>query len=179
MIALSFEDKGDGDLLIREAKKDERHLVKQQRLSSYESYKDELSHKQWHLLKSNLECDTDQHPGVKVFVAEVGLEIVGSVVLFPAKTKTFHWNGEATPYPEIRLLAVIPELRSRGVGTALVEHCLDISKISKQQYVGLYTGSFMKHAIALYEKMGFERVHSLDLPPITNGVAVEAFRFDL
>nr|WP_239457253.1 GNAT family N-acetyltransferase [Planococcus versutus] len=48
--------------------------------------------------------------------------------MFPAKTKSYVWNGVATPYPEIRLLAVIPELQSRGVGTALVEHCLDISK---------------------------------------------------
>ncbi len=166
-------------MLIREAKRDECYLVKQQRLASYESYKNELSEQQWTLLKTNLDCDTDQQLGVKVFVAEIGLEVVGSVVLFPAKSKAYDWNEETITYPEIRLLAVIPNFRSRGVGTALVEHCLDVCTISKQQFVGLYTGSFMKNAISLYEKMGFERVYSFDVSPIYDGIAVEAFRFNL
>lgn len=162
-------------MLIREAKKDECCLVKQQRLASY---KNELLEQQWTLLKNNLNSDIDQQLGIKVFVAEIGLEVVGSIVLFPAESKAYDWNVETT-YPEICLLAVIPKFRSRGVGTALVEHCLDVCTISKQQFVGLCIGSFMKNAISLYEKMGFERVCSQDVPLIYEGITVEAFRFNL
>jgi len=37
----------------------------------------------------------------------------------------------------------------------------------------------MKNAIALYEKMGFERVASLDFTPLDDGIVVKAFRLDI
>ncbi|ANU11771.1 GNAT family N-acetyltransferase [Planococcus antarcticus DSM 14505] len=166
-------------MLIREAKKNEFHLLKEQRLNSYMPYQEELSQKHWGLLKANLASDNDQQPGVEVFVAEIGGEIAGSVVLFPAASKAYDWKTDTIAYPEIRLLAVSPNFRSRGVGKALVEHCIDISKIRKQRFIGLHTGSFMINAIALYEKMGFERVASLDFTPLDDGIVVKAFRYNL
>lgn len=171
--------KGDGHLLIREAKRNEFHLLKEQRLASYTPYQEELSQKHWELLKANLASDADLQTGVEVFVAEIGGEIAGSVVLFPAESKAYEWKEETIAYPEIRLLAVSPDFRSRGVGKALVEHCIDLSKIRKQKFVGLHTGSFMQNAIALYEKMGFERVASQDFTPLDDGIVVKAFRLNL
>lgn len=166
-------------MLIREAKKNEFHLLKEQRLSSYQAYEDVLSPEHWEMLKANLSSDNDQQPGVEVFVAEIEGHIAGSVVLFPADSKAYDWESKTIDYPEIRLLAVSADFRSRGVGKALVEHCIDISKIRKQKFVGLHSGSFMKSAIALYEKMGFERVVPLDFTPLNDGVVVKAFRLNL
>ena len=166
-------------MLIREAKRNEFQLLKKQRLDSYLPYQEKLSQKHWKLLEANLASDNDQQPGIEVFVAEIGGEIAGSVMLFPAESKAYEWKTDTLEYPEIRLLAVSPDFRSRGVGKALVEHCIDISKIRKQKFVGLHTGSFMLNAIALYEKMGFERVPALDFTPLDDGIVVKAFRLNL
>ncbi|TWT05210.1 GNAT family N-acetyltransferase [Planococcus sp. CPCC 101016] len=166
-------------MLIREAKKNEFYLLKEQRLSSYKTYEEELSAQHWELLKANLSSDNDQQPGVEVFVAEISGEIAGSVALFPAESTAYEWDSETIDYPEIRLLAVSTDFRSRGIGKALVEHCIDISKIRKQKFIGLHTGSFMRNAIALYEKMGFEQVVSLDHTPLDDGIVVKAFRLDI
>lgn len=165
-------------MLIREAKRDEIHLLKEQRLAAYQAFQEELSPKNWGQLKSNLAANNLQS-GVEVFVAEIGWEIVGSVMLFPANSRSYADDKATTKFPEIRLLAVTPEYRSRGVGKALVEHCIDLSKIRKQKSIGLYTGCFMQHAIELYEKMGFQRITSLDFKPLNDEFTVKAFRFDI
>ena len=81
-------------MLIREAKKNEFYLLKEQRLSSYKSYEEELSAQHWELLKANLSSDNDQQPGVEVFVAEISGEFAGSVALFPAESKAYEWDTE-------------------------------------------------------------------------------------
>ncbi|WP_203340769.1 GNAT family N-acetyltransferase [Planococcus beijingensis] len=166
-------------MLIREAKKNEFYILKEQRLISYHPYEEELSPEHWAMLKANLASTNDQQAGAEVFVAEINGHIAGSVVLFPAESKAYEWDSKTIEYPEIRLLAVSPDFRSQGVGKALVEHCIDICKIRKQKFVGLHTGSFMKNAIALYEKMGFERIASLDIMPLDDGIVVKAFRLDI
>ncbi|WP_298826066.1 GNAT family N-acetyltransferase [uncultured Planococcus sp.] len=166
-------------MLIREAKKNEFYILKEQRLESYRPYEAELSPEHWEMLKANLASTNDQQDVAEVFVAEIDGHIAGSVVLFPAESKAYEWNSMAIEHPEIRLLAVSPDFRSLGVGKALVEHCIDICKIRKQSFVGLHTGSFMKNAIALYKKMGFERIESLDIMPLDDGIVVKAFRLDI
>lgn len=166
-------------MLIRQAKNNEFYLLKEQRLSSYRPYKEVLTPQHWEMLKTNLASANDQQPGVEVFVAEIDGHIAGSVALFPAGSSAYEWDTQTMDYPEIRLLAVSAEFRSQGVGKALVEHCIDISTIRRQKTVGLHTGSFMENAIALYEKMGFKRVDSLDFTPFDDGIIVQAFRLDV
>lgn len=166
-------------MLIREAKKNEFYLLKEQRLSSYLPYKEVLTPEHWEMLKANLVSTKDEQPGVEVFVAEIDGHIAGSIALFPAESKAYEWDTQTNEYPEIRLLAVSAEFRSQGVGKALVEHCIDISKIRRQKFIGLHTGSFMKNAIALYEKMGFQRLAPLDFTPFNDGIVVQAFRYTL
>lgn len=163
-------------MLIREAKENEFFLLKKQRLSSYRVYEEKLSSKQWAVLGTHLSSNIDHQPGVEVFIAEIDGQIVGSVALFPADSKSYAGTSQAIECSEIRMLAVNPDFRSHGIGKLLVEHCIDISKIRKQKFIGLYTGCFMKHAIALYEKIGFEQISSLDFSPLDDGITVKAFR---
>lgn len=174
-----MQAKGDDHVLIRQAKSSEFFLLKEQRLSSYQPYKEVLTPEHWEMLKANLASTNDQDPGVEVFVAEIDGHIAGSVALFPAESIAYGWDTQKIEYPEIRMLAVSAEFRSRGVGKTLVEHCIDISKIRRQKFVGLHTGSFMENAIALYEKMGFQRVPQLDFAPLDDGIVVQAFRYNL
>lgn len=166
-------------MIIRLAKQEEFENIEKQRLSSYQQYENSVSTEHWKLLKTTLTSKSDQSPGVDVYVAEIDGQIAGSIVLFPSKSKAYEWESTASEYPEIRMLAVDSEFRSKGVGKALVQQCIDSSKMKGAKFIGLHTGSFMKDAIRLYEKMGFERVPSLDFIPMDDGVIVKAFRYNL
>ncbi|MFP7492277.1 GNAT family N-acetyltransferase [Terribacillus saccharophilus] len=80
-------------------------------------------------------------------------------------------------YPEIRMLSVDPDIRGEGIGAALVNHCLEVSK--KESHIGLHTASFMKKAISLYVNKGFVRLPEKDLEPMSDGNIVKAFIRDL
>jgi ribosomal-protein-alanine N-acetyltransferase len=53
-------------------------------------------------------------------------------------------------------IAVHPEHRRKGIGTALLNHCLEILKEKKIIDVCLNVEMTRKPAIALYEKFGFK-----------------------
>lgn len=166
-------------MFIRKAAENETETIRNMRLSSYAQYKNDISQEHWDILKGTLTSNGDQQAGVDIFVAEIDGRIAGSVVLFPSKSKAYEWDTEAIEYPEIRMLAVSADERSKGIGKALVQQCIDNARQKKYKFIGLHTGSFMKDAISLYEKIGFERVPELDFVPLDDGIIVKAFRFDL
>lgn len=61
-----------------------------------------------------------------------------------------------------RTLAIHPSARGRGFGRELVEYCVDRAWCDGRAAVGLHTGSFMSHALAIYASLGFERVPTFD-----------------
>ena len=60
---------------------------------------------------------------------------------------------------ELRLIAVDPDARGRGVGEALVLHALKVAAEWGVDAVVLDTGSLNLPAQRLYERVGFQRVH--------------------
>lgn len=166
-------------MFIRRAVENETETIKDMRLSSYSQFKNDISQEHWDILKGTLTSNGDQQAGVDIFVAEIDGHIAGSVVLFPSKSKAYEWDTEAIEYPEIRMLAVDADYRSKGIGKALVQKCIDSARQQNYKFVGLHTGSFMKDAILLYERAGFKRVPELDFVPLDDGIVVKAFRFDL
>ncbi|HEU4488724.1 MAG TPA: GNAT family N-acetyltransferase [Actinomycetota bacterium] len=63
----------------------------------------------------------------------------------------------------IRMLAVAPEARGRGVGAALVRECLARARADERQRVILHTTHWMHAAHRLYEELGFSRRAELDM----------------
>lgn len=59
---------------------------------------------------------------------------------------------------DFRMLAVSGEARGRGVGKALVAHCESLARDRGASRLVLHTGEGMDLAIALYERLGFERL---------------------
>jgi ribosomal protein S18 acetylase RimI-like enzyme len=57
----------------------------------------------------------------------------------------------------LRMLGVDPEARSRGIGRALVEACIDLSRARQKTLFVLRTTERMLAAHRLYESLGFER----------------------
>jgi amino-acid N-acetyltransferase len=60
---------------------------------------------------------------------------------------------------EIRSLAVDPKIRRRGVGRALVEHCIDEARALQIPKVFALT-----YQAEFFRRSGFERVEKADLP---------------
>jgi ribosomal protein S18 acetylase RimI-like enzyme len=80
----------------------------------------------------------------------------------------------------IRMLAVAPEARGRGVGESLVQACLDRARADGRARVVLHSTEPMTAAHRLYTRMGFERDPSLDRwVPLTDPLHLMAFRLEL
>ncbi|MCX6024600.1 MAG: GNAT family N-acetyltransferase [Chloroflexi bacterium] len=102
---------------------------------------------------------------------------MGAVTFYPegASAESESWPAG---YTGIRLPAVPPEGRGRGLGRLLTEECVRRSRSSGSKYVGLHTTEFMAVAKAMYERMGFERVPEFDFAP-GPGILVIAYRLPL
>ncbi|MBL8045535.1 MAG: GNAT family N-acetyltransferase [Anaerolineales bacterium] len=97
-------------------------------------------------------------------VAELESKIVGTVLLYPAGKGV--WEGAQLPHqPEVRLLAVPPEQRGRGIGRALMEACLRQARAAGDEVITLHTIEVMEAALHLYERLGFVRAPHLDFSP--------------
>lgn len=166
-------------MIIREATESELPIIKEQRVLAYEEYAKLLPESHWLALKSAITADIDIVTGAELLIAEEGGEILGSVALFPARTDAYQGFVEAQDYPEIRMLAIMPEARKKGVGIALIKDCIARSKGNDAKYIGLHTGEFMKAAMKLYEKIGFERVPELDFVPADDGIVKKGYRYQI
>jgi len=82
------------------------------------------------------------------------------------------------PWPEVRLLAVPPGVRGRGVGAALIRECMHRVRRSGGRVLSLHTTDLMQTALRMYERMGFVRAAELDFHPAP-GVTVRGYRLDL
>ncbi|MDQ3660181.1 MAG: GNAT family N-acetyltransferase [Actinomycetota bacterium] len=63
----------------------------------------------------------------------------------------------------IRMLAVAPSARGRGVGAALVQECIARARSEDKRRVILHTTLWMHAAHSLYSGFGFERRQRLDM----------------
>lgn len=164
---------------IREMKQEEIQAVRALRIKGYGEYEQHVSPEHWGVLKTTLLSDNDIKNNARIFVAETDGAIVGSIVLFPASTQAYDWTDDVQEFPEIRMLSVDPDIRGKGIGRALVVHCLELAKATGSEQIGLHTASFMTKASALYESMGFQRVPERDLEPMNDGIIVKGYQLNL
>lgn len=95
-------------------------------------------------------------------------------------------RGPDDPYSEklaegqagMRMLAVDPVCRGRGIGRALTQACLDRAREAGRERLVLHTGAWMPAAIHLYERIGFVRVPEIDFTPAP-GIDLIGYAFNL
>lgn len=111
-----------------------------------------------------------------VFAAEADGQLAGTVT---------YVNGPgpdaATEDPEaaeIRMLAVAPWARGRGIGRALVEACVREARAEQRRRIVLHTRLEMENARHLYDTMGFERTPELDFTPVA-GIDLMGYTLEL
>jgi GNAT superfamily N-acetyltransferase len=164
---------------IRDAIQSEYDFIREQRVAAYSDHSEVVPSAHWEALKRAISSEADRQGGAELIVCEIDGEIVGSVVLFPAKTDAYEGELDVLDYPEIRMLAVDPNSRGKGVASALIKECINRSKEKNHQFIGLHTGEFMKQAIKLYTSHGFERLPQYDFEPANDGIIVKAFRLSI
>lgn len=166
-------------MIIRDAKPSEFEIIRELRLQAYEEHSTKISEEHWNALKQQIVTDDHTNPDIDIMVAEIDGEIVGTVVLFPAKIQGYQGLVEdELKYPELRKLAVSNKARGQGVAKALVNECIKRSKHKGYSAMGLHTSDFMESAVKLYEQMGFERVPENDFIPLDDGIVIKAFQIN-
>lgn len=91
-------------------------------------------------------------------------------------------DGEIDIAPEqanLRMVAVDPAERRRGVGRALVETSLDVARRAGKRLVTLHTTAPMRAAQRMYEAMGFRRDPAADLHFDDIDLHLIAYRMEL
>lgn len=166
-------------IMVRNAEKAMYRSIREQRINAYREYIEVLPEDHWNALRKSISSTVAEQEEVELIVALSGEKMVGSVALFPAKIKAYEGNIEEMDYPEIRMLAVASDTRGQGVASALISECIKRTKVKGFSRIGLHTGEFMKNAIDLYEKMGFQRIPQYDFIPANDGIIVRAYQLKL
>lgn len=86
--------------------------------------------------------------GGKIFYATYNNQIVGTATLMKVNNVVY----------ELSKMAVTETMQGKGIGVALMEHCLQYVKQNKIQKLVLYSNTKLETAIAIYRKYGFKEI---------------------
>ena len=166
------------ELLLRDAREDEREAIRELTFASYGEYADRMAPRAWEALEGALSAALAGEDAAERIVAELGGRLVGSVMLFPRSADAYEGAVQEAHWPEVRLLAVAPAARGAGVGAALLQECIRRARSAGAREIGLHTSRSMEAAIRMYERFGFIRVPDHDFQP-DGGELVTAYRLQL
>jgi GNAT superfamily N-acetyltransferase len=105
----------------------------------------------------------DRSRNAEVVVAVLDGSVAGTLTYVPGLGP--YAEGDDPHAAWIRMLAVAPEFRGRGVGAALVEWCVQRARESGRRRIILHTTDPMTDAQRLYTRLGFRRAVELDWQP--------------
>lgn len=112
-----------------------------------------------------------------VLVAVTGGRIVGTATV--ELDRTIEGTGGLPPgQANLRLLAVDPRARGRGVGRRLVEACIQVARRTGKEVATLHTTEQMGAAQRIYRSLGFRRDPSRDVE-LHPDLVLQAFRLPL
>lgn len=97
---------------------------------------------------------TYAHPKMKYFVVEENQKIIGGAGIAPLE------NGDPS-ICELQKMYFLPEARGRGIGTKMMEKCIEYAKSEGFKQCYLETLPYMENARKLYGRSGFK---SLEKP---------------
>lgn len=166
------------EIKIRDAHEDDRAAIRELTLKAYSEYAAVMAPTAWAGLDQAVRTALDTAEGAERIVAEQDGRIVGSVMLYPPSSDAYRGVTVRADAPELRLLAVAPEMRGRGIGQALVKECIQRARRMGAGELGLHTSKSMQPAIAMYRRMGFVRAPEQDFQP-AGAELVEGYRLSL
>ena len=171
--------KDESALRIRDARPAEGGAVVEVTLAAYGQYAAVVP-EHWEGYRQNIVATLAAAKPGTLIVAEEDAGLVGSVLLYPAGGEFAVPGGKTVTLkePEVRLLAVAPAARGRGVGVALMHECIRRARESRAPTITLHTMDMMQAAMRMYERLDFQRAPELDIE-VAPGVTIKGFRLGL
>jgi len=148
----------DQTIFIRETTTNDLGQVEEVLLASYGQYAQDLPEELWDGYRADIIRNVHESNTWHKLHAVYGGEIVGTVFLYHSALTAYESEDRTVKEPIIRLLAVHPTARGRGIATALIRESARIAAIHGAGNLFLHTSDIMADAVRLYEKLGFERV---------------------
>ena len=164
-------------VLFRIAESHEHSAVARVILHSYAEFGPLLPPDAWERYSQNILDVRSRMTESELLIAVENGEIVGSATFYPARLMRTQ-SGWPREWTGVRLIAVLPERRGRGIGKALVEECIRRSRDQNAAAFALHTTPYMTLAQGMYEGMGFVRVPEYDFHPRPD-LTVMAYKYDL
>jgi GNAT superfamily N-acetyltransferase len=167
------------DVVVRDARPDDRDAIRDVTLAAYGEYAQPMSSLWDGYRQSTLGTLADVGAATQLVAERDGI-VVGTVLVCPAGPIRYMPDREPVElqWPEVRLLAVAPPARGQGVAQALMAACIARARQSGAAALQLHTTDMMRTAMRLYERMGFARWPSLDFHPGPD-LTVKGYRLDL
>jgi ribosomal protein S18 acetylase RimI-like enzyme len=129
-------------------------------LAAFEQYRDEYGN--WPAMAASVSSMSALASSGDITVAERDGRIVGAVAYVPSGWPKASFFDAS--WPVLRMLVVDPAARGGGIGRALTLACLERARRDGAELIALHTSPIMQVALAMYLRLGFERLH--DTPPI-------------
>ncbi|RDW18499.1 N-acetyltransferase [Oceanobacillus arenosus] len=164
-------------IIVEELDQDEIEIVRRVLVDSYQQYEDYYSPQGWKDYSKIIVSSIDNPNVDKILVAKLNNDILGSLQLFQSAETAYEKPELQIQAPIIRLLAVHPNARGRGVATELLKAVIENAEVLGKSNVYLHTTDFMVNAIQIYEKFGFVRDVSKDFS--RNNILSKCYRFDI
>ncbi|HEY0754749.1 MAG TPA: GNAT family N-acetyltransferase [Ktedonobacteraceae bacterium] len=162
-------------LSIRDAEEKERSIIRDVTVAAYTEYQTLMPPRFWAQYQRNLLATLAGEGPQERIVAEQDGSIVGSVLLYPPAVDAYASTTISAAYPEVRFLAVLPQMRGQGIGNALMNACEQRARNMGAKALGLHTMEVMQVAMRMYERMGFVRVPASDFQP-AEGIVVLGYQ---
>ena len=153
------------DPTVRTARPADRGTIARLTLTAYREYASIMEPSAWSALDGAVRASLVDDTGVTRLVAELDGTIVGSAAIYAPDSAAYGDLAALAPWPELRLVAVHPDVRGRGVAQALVEECIRRARASGATALGLHSSRSMQAALRLYERLGFVRDPERDFQP--------------
>lgn len=134
-------------------------------LTAYAEYASAMPADVFHHYMQNIRETLEQDDRGELWIATDGGAIAASTLVYAPGTKLYGDLPEGSPYPEVRLLAVHPLHRGRGLARSLMHSCVELSQQRGHAGLTLHTSDLMVAAQALYASLGFERYKEADFWP--------------
>lgn len=162
---------------IRDAHEGDRDAIQKVLEDAYGQYRSVLPAEGWEQYRANILESLDSEKPTARIIALIDGEVVGSSLLFLSSEAAYGAKELGIESPILRLLAVSPSARGRGVATALIRANIERAIELGGNTLHLHTSDMMESAVKLYERLGFERAYDKDIQK--GDILVKSYRLQL
>jgi GNAT superfamily N-acetyltransferase len=151
------------ELNVRDATVDERAKVAEVTRRAYAEFAPHSDPVVWASYQASTRKVLLEDDESRRLVLTMDAQIVATVLHCAPREGTVNkvWN----PFPEMRLLAVLPQHRNRRLGALLITACETRARADGFPAITLHTTVLMRTAKAMYERRGYVRSPDLDFEP--------------